>query len=93
MICIKNGLINDAVNREPYVADILVSDATSEGIGKILAIGPNLEVPGVWKLSTHPDWRCTRVLWRRTAIQALTDTELARCRWTITKRTTLLHRS
>lgn len=45
MICIKNGLINDAVNREPYVADILVSDATSEGIGKILAIGPNLEVP------------------------------------------------
>ncbi len=41
MLCIKNGLVNDAVNREPYMADILVDDIT----GKILAIGSDLEVP------------------------------------------------
>ena len=39
MLCIKNGLIHDAVNKEPYIADILVDS------GKISAIGPNLEVP------------------------------------------------
>ena len=33
---IKNGLIHDAVNREPYLADIAITD------GKITAIGPNL---------------------------------------------------
>lgn len=36
---LKNGLIHDAVSREPYRGDILV-----EG-GKITAIGPNLELP------------------------------------------------
>ena len=39
MLCIKNGLVNDAVNREPYIADILVDS------GKISAIGVNLEIP------------------------------------------------
>ena len=39
MLCIKNGLVNDAVNREPYIADILVDS------GKISAIGVNLDVP------------------------------------------------
>jgi len=34
---IKNGLINDAVNKDPYVADILIKD------GKIKAIGENLD--------------------------------------------------
>lgn len=34
---IKNGLINDAVNKEPYVADILIEN------GKIKAIGENLD--------------------------------------------------
>ena len=33
---IKNGTINDAVNREPYVADILICD------GKIKSIGKNI---------------------------------------------------
>jgi imidazolonepropionase-like amidohydrolase len=39
MLCIKNGLVNDAINREPYVADILVDG------GKIIAVGADLEVP------------------------------------------------
>jgi len=34
---IKNGIINDAVSREPYVADILIVD------GKIKEIGKNIE--------------------------------------------------
>lgn len=39
MLCIKNGLVNDAINREPYIADILVED------GKIKEIGLDLKVP------------------------------------------------
>lgn len=38
MLCIKNGTIHDAVNKEAYNADILADD------GKIIAIGKNLEV-------------------------------------------------
>ena len=45
MLCIKNGLVNDAVNREAYMADILVSGSESELPGKIIAIGSNLEFP------------------------------------------------
>ena len=30
MLLIKNGLINDAVNREPYAADILVDEGKIE---------------------------------------------------------------
>ena len=41
MLCIKNGLVNDAIHRDAYIADILVDDIT----GKIAAIGTNLEVP------------------------------------------------
>ena len=39
MLLIKNGLIHDAVNREPYRADILVSE------GKIVKIGAELSAP------------------------------------------------
>ena len=35
-ICIKNGLIHDAVHEEAYVADLLIAD------GKIAAVGQNL---------------------------------------------------
>ena len=38
MICIKNGIISDAIKPESYVADILVEN------GKIKEIGPNLSV-------------------------------------------------
>ncbi|MBR0464388.1 MAG: amidohydrolase [Clostridia bacterium] len=39
MLLIKGGLIHDAVNREPYVGDILVED------GKIKKIAPNIDAP------------------------------------------------
>ncbi len=40
MICIRNGLIHDAVNPKPYVADILIDK------GKIKAIGEKLPAKG-----------------------------------------------
>lgn len=40
MLLIKGGLLHDAVNKEPYVADILVKD------GKILQIGKDLNAKG-----------------------------------------------
>ncbi len=39
MVCVKNGLIHDAVHREAFPGDILVEN------GKIQAIGANLEIP------------------------------------------------
>lgn len=39
MICVKNGLVHDAVHEEPYLADVLAEN------GKITAIGQNLIVP------------------------------------------------
>ncbi len=39
MLCIKNGLIYDAINRDPYLADILIDN------GVIVAIAPDLDVP------------------------------------------------
>lgn len=38
MLCIKNGMVHDAIHEEAYQADILVED------GKIAAIGENLAV-------------------------------------------------
>lgn len=40
MLCIKNGLIHDSINRAPYTADILIDN------GVIVAIAPDLHVPG-----------------------------------------------
>lgn len=40
MLCIKNGLVHDAVTEEPRVADILIEN------GKIVKIGPDLELSG-----------------------------------------------
>ena len=39
MLCVKNGMIHDAVHKEAFRGDILVED------GKIKAIGENLEIP------------------------------------------------
>lgn len=35
MLCIKNGLIHDAVNREAYKGDILVENGKSVQLGEI----------------------------------------------------------
>ena len=40
MLLIKNGLVHDAVNREPYIADILVDE------GKIVKIEKDIEAEG-----------------------------------------------
>ena len=40
MLLIKNGLIHDAVNREPYIADILVDE------GKIVKMEKDIEAEG-----------------------------------------------
>lgn len=40
MICIQGGLVHDAVNPKPYIADVLCSDE-----GKIIAVGENLDIP------------------------------------------------
>ena len=37
MLCVKNGMIHDAIHREAFQGDILVEN------GKIKAIGENLE--------------------------------------------------
>ena len=39
MLCIKNGLIHDSVNHDPYIADILIDN------GVINAIAPGLDIP------------------------------------------------
>ena len=39
MLCIKNGLIHDAINRDPYIADILIDN------GVITKIAPAMEIP------------------------------------------------
>ena len=35
MVCIQNGMIYDAVAREPYEADLLVEDGKIKKIGQI----------------------------------------------------------
>ncbi len=40
MLCIKNGMVHDAIRKEPFKADILVEN------GKIGAIGRDLDVSG-----------------------------------------------
>lgn len=39
MVCIRNGRIHDAVQRDPYTADMLIEN------GKIKVIGENLTIP------------------------------------------------
>ena len=38
-VLIRGGLVHDAVNETPYIADVLLAD------GKIAAIGPDLSAP------------------------------------------------
>ncbi|MBR2544691.1 MAG: amidohydrolase [Erysipelotrichaceae bacterium] len=51
---IKNGLIHDAVNREPYVADIRVEEGKIKEIGKSLTTAENEKVIDVTGLSVYP---------------------------------------
>ena len=60
MLCIKNGLIHDAVNREAYKGDILIEN------GKISAIGSDISVTE--GTLTQRDCRYIRDLLRHTVI-------------------------
>ena len=51
---IKNGLIHDAVNREPYVADIRVEEGKIKEISKSLTAAENERVIDVTGLSVYP---------------------------------------
>ena len=51
---IKNGTIYDAVNREPYIADILVEDGRIKAIGKDLACDPAEETVDASGLRVYP---------------------------------------
>jgi len=51
---IKNGTIYDAVNREPYIADILVEYGRIKAIGKDLACDPAEETVDTSGLRVYP---------------------------------------
>lgn len=54
MLCVKNGLIHDAVNREAYQGDILIEDGKIKAIGKELALEEGTEVIDAEGLMVYP---------------------------------------
>lgn len=54
MLCIKNGLVNDAINREPYIADIMVEDGKIKEIGLDLKVPEGTEILDVAGLQVYP---------------------------------------
>ena len=53
-LCIQNGRIHDAVNREPYQADLLIEDGKIRAIGKQLALPEGCEVLDAAGLEVYP---------------------------------------
>lgn len=54
MLCVKNGLIHDAVNREAYQGDILIENGKIKEIGKELALEEGTEVIDAEGLMVYP---------------------------------------
>lgn len=54
MLCVKNGLIHDAVNREAYQGDILIENGKIKAIGKELALEEGTEVIDAEGLMVYP---------------------------------------
>lgn len=54
MLCVKNGLIHDAVNREAYQGDILIKDGKIKAIGKELPTEAGTEVIDATGLMVYP---------------------------------------
>lgn len=79
MLCVKNGIIHDAIHREAFKGDILVED------GKIKEIGENLETGGDIEIVDAKGFMCIRALLKPTGISDLTATALAMRGWTITR--------
>ena len=51
---IKNGLIHDAVNREPYIGDIRIVDGKITEIGTSLAVEGDEQIVDASGLSVYP---------------------------------------
>lgn len=54
MLCVKNGLIHDAINREAYQGDILIKDGKIKAIGKELPTEAGTEVIDATGLMVYP---------------------------------------
>ena len=54
MLCIKNGLIHDAVQEEAYQADILIENGKISKIGKDLSLPADAEIFDVTGLRVYP---------------------------------------
>lgn len=54
MLCVKNGLIHDTVNREAYQGDILIENGKIKEIGKELALEEGTEVIDAEGLMVYP---------------------------------------
>lgn len=54
MLCIKNGLIHDAINRDPYTADILIDNGVIVAIDSDLAVPESAEIFDASGLFVYP---------------------------------------
>lgn len=54
MLCIKNGLIHDAVTREAYKGDILVENGKISAIGRDISVTEGTEIIDAEGLQVHP---------------------------------------
>lgn len=54
LLCIKNGLVHDAVKPEPYCADILIEDGKIKAIGQDLILPEECEVIDASGLQVYP---------------------------------------
>ncbi|QUO31873.1 amidohydrolase [Faecalicatena sp. Marseille-Q4148] len=54
MLCIKNGLIHDAVNREAYKGDILVENGKISAIGRDISVTEETEIIDAEGLQVYP---------------------------------------
>ncbi len=54
MFCIREGLVHDAVSREPYTADIFVDDGVIKAMGEHLAVPEGTEEIDARGLSVYP---------------------------------------
>ncbi len=54
MLCVKNGIIHDAIHREAFKGDILVEDGKIKEIGENLETGGDIEIVDAEGLHVYP---------------------------------------
>lgn len=79
MLCVKNGIIHDAIHREAFKGDILVEDGKIKEIGENLETGGDIEIVDAEGLHVYPGFVEAH------GISDLTATALAMRGWTITR--------